>query len=370
MLKDKPILGTGVGTFWLVYPQYRSASDDSGGFHIHNDYLQLVVETGLPGGFLFVMIIISLFLMMWKLLRCNLLSLKHRYELVAFFSGLITLFVHSMFTFNFYILPIMLVAGLYISRIQIIYSQTFPQTFIDFNIAKLPRPGFFRLMTAAIFLILVTQIMLHGLASWYKEKGKQAAQEGNLENAEELLELSIRFAPESDASLFSLADLYRQALSIKNISLEDKKSLYLQSLELLERAREANHVRPEIYLLLGKLYSQNPAFDTNSYEKAQNNFSQALVYNPRFYQARVQLALLLKNRNKTGARQILEEGLKYNYPLSKKLLDYYGLIAKIRFEAGEVKSGIDMALEVDAMLEALKLPANFTETMKKVYHLK
>ena len=370
MLKDKPLLGTGIGTFWLVYPKYRSDSDDSGGFHAHNDYLQLAIEAGLPGAFLFVLIIISLGHMVWKLLKCNLLLPKHRYELVAFFGALITLFLHSLFTFNFYVLPIMLMAGLYLGRIQVIYTQTFPQESINFDISKLSRPGFFRLMIAAVFLILVTQIMLHGIAAWYNEQGKQAARTGDLEDAEELLRVSLRLSPESDASLFSLADLYRQVASIKGVSPEDKKSFYLQALELLERARIANQVRPETYLLLGKLYLQNPKFDADNYEKAQKNFNQALFYNPRFHQARVQLALLLKNRDMAEAKQILEEGLKYNYPRSGKLLDYYSLMAKMYLEMGEIESGMEMALKVDTILESLKRPAIFSENMKKSYKLK
>jgi O-antigen ligase len=49
MFRDRPILGWGLGTFPVVYPQYRSFYTTFFVNEAHNDYLQLLVETGLPG---------------------------------------------------------------------------------------------------------------------------------------------------------------------------------------------------------------------------------------------------------------------------------------------------------------------------------
>ncbi len=48
MLQDAPWHGIGPGLFWLAYPPYRAAADNSGGFYVHNDYLQLWLEGGWP----------------------------------------------------------------------------------------------------------------------------------------------------------------------------------------------------------------------------------------------------------------------------------------------------------------------------------
>jgi O-antigen ligase len=49
MFERKPILGWGLGTFAEVYPQFRSFYTDFFVDQAHNDYLQLLVETGALG---------------------------------------------------------------------------------------------------------------------------------------------------------------------------------------------------------------------------------------------------------------------------------------------------------------------------------
>jgi len=49
MFAKKPVLGWGLGTFPVVYPQFRSFYTDQSINHAHNDHLQFLVETGLLG---------------------------------------------------------------------------------------------------------------------------------------------------------------------------------------------------------------------------------------------------------------------------------------------------------------------------------
>jgi O-antigen ligase len=49
MIARRPLLGWGLGTFAEVYPQFRSFYTDSVVNEAHNDYLQLLIETGLCG---------------------------------------------------------------------------------------------------------------------------------------------------------------------------------------------------------------------------------------------------------------------------------------------------------------------------------
>jgi O-antigen ligase len=47
---DHPVVGTGLGTFVVVYPGYASFYDGRTIEHAHNDYLELLGESGLLGG--------------------------------------------------------------------------------------------------------------------------------------------------------------------------------------------------------------------------------------------------------------------------------------------------------------------------------
>jgi O-antigen ligase len=49
MFRDKPVLGWGLRTFPVVYPQFRTFYTNFFVNEAHNDYLQLLVETGLLG---------------------------------------------------------------------------------------------------------------------------------------------------------------------------------------------------------------------------------------------------------------------------------------------------------------------------------
>lgn len=58
---DHPWCGTGLGTFETVYPRYESYYDGSVVDHAHNDYLELLADTGLIGGLCMVAFIAILF---------------------------------------------------------------------------------------------------------------------------------------------------------------------------------------------------------------------------------------------------------------------------------------------------------------------
>jgi O-antigen ligase len=49
MFAKKPVLGWGLRTFPVVYPQFRSFYTDKFTNHAHNDHLQFLIETGVVG---------------------------------------------------------------------------------------------------------------------------------------------------------------------------------------------------------------------------------------------------------------------------------------------------------------------------------
>lgn len=99
MLFKRPFLGWGLGTFPIVYPQFRSFYSTFFVNEAHNDYLQLLVETGL-GGFL----IAAWFLVL--VFRQATTKLKDWTETstgaltVAALLGCVGILVHSFLDFN------------------------------------------------------------------------------------------------------------------------------------------------------------------------------------------------------------------------------------------------------------------------------
>jgi O-antigen ligase len=99
MFVRKPILGWGVGTFPIVYPEFRSFYTMFFVNQAHNDYLQLLVETGLVG---FSIAIWFLALMFRKAANklANWTETATGALTVAALLGCVGILVHSFLDFN------------------------------------------------------------------------------------------------------------------------------------------------------------------------------------------------------------------------------------------------------------------------------
>ncbi len=103
IIRANPWLGTGVGTFETIYPRYETEySGDILINHAHNDYLELLADTGLAGGFSIFLFIVLLY---WRGLA-NLRSSGTRLERAITAGSLAAcsaLLLHSFVDFNFHI---------------------------------------------------------------------------------------------------------------------------------------------------------------------------------------------------------------------------------------------------------------------------
>ncbi len=97
-----PWVGTGLGTLIAVYPRYASFYDGLVVDHAHNDYLELLADTGLAGGFCGLAFIVVLF---WRGLT-NVRSAGDRWRRAIFAGSLVAcagLLLHSLVDFNLHI---------------------------------------------------------------------------------------------------------------------------------------------------------------------------------------------------------------------------------------------------------------------------
>jgi O-antigen ligase len=94
LIKDFPLLGTGLGTYGYVYPGPSS--------HAHNDYLELLSETGIIG---FAILILGIGLFLWRLVKAW-FKIEDSYRRWMGLSGLTAIAVillHSLVDFNLHI---------------------------------------------------------------------------------------------------------------------------------------------------------------------------------------------------------------------------------------------------------------------------
>lgn len=117
IIKDYPITGTGLGTFKYIIPKYYPSVP--GGtpvvYYVHNDYLHLLVETGILGTFFIIVFFAALAICIFKAIGKRGLSPL----MTGLISSISYMAIHSIFDFNLHIpsnaLMFSLITGLLVS---------------------------------------------------------------------------------------------------------------------------------------------------------------------------------------------------------------------------------------------------------------
>ncbi len=102
IFRDHPWIGTGLGSFETVFPQYQTFPTNLVWTHAHNDYAEALAETGLAGGILIVLALVLFFKRAFRDLRHRLRNEAGWIQLGAAL-GCCALLVHSFADFNLHI---------------------------------------------------------------------------------------------------------------------------------------------------------------------------------------------------------------------------------------------------------------------------
>lgn len=99
MFRNRPLLGWGLGTFPVVYPQFRSFYTNFFVNEAHNDYLQFLTETGIAGFAVVLWMIVLLYRSAFRKIRDWTSNVTSAVTLACILSctGIL---VHSFFDFN------------------------------------------------------------------------------------------------------------------------------------------------------------------------------------------------------------------------------------------------------------------------------
>lgn len=96
IIKNFPLLGSGLGTFAQVFPAYRSFHIEGLVTHAENDFLQLASETGLVGMGLLIIAFSFLFYKAFSGIRKLSSEDQRRYIGIGGLVGILALLIHSM----------------------------------------------------------------------------------------------------------------------------------------------------------------------------------------------------------------------------------------------------------------------------------
>jgi O-antigen ligase len=117
-IMDHPWLGTGLGTFRLLYAQYRFP-DETGtaGGWVHNDYLQVWLEAGLPMLLMLLGLVLWLVWAIWRTLRPSKQEGGREALLrMGYLAGIGAILLHALVNFLFFFALVSVLVGLYLAR--------------------------------------------------------------------------------------------------------------------------------------------------------------------------------------------------------------------------------------------------------------
>ena len=99
VFKDFWLTGSGLGTFVNIFPQYKTIPGYFMYDHAHNDYLELLTESGVTGFVFFTWFMIAVIREGWKMIGRR----RDRYSIlisIGALTGIIGMLVHSISDFN------------------------------------------------------------------------------------------------------------------------------------------------------------------------------------------------------------------------------------------------------------------------------
>ena len=351
--EQSPFWGVGLGIYSLLWPPYRAPQDSSAGYFVHNDYLQIWIEAGLPGLLLFLIFLGGALWTTVRILGNARLPRAARLETIGLGMGLAAIALHSLVQYNFYVVPILLLCGLGLARLQeleMAHAVGKPKPW-RIQPAKYFSVRGYRAVVFLAALLPLGYLASIGVSAYQSSRGVMLAEEGRTDEAEQALIVAHRFWPDADAPLFMRADLYRFMLmqSTNEGMTPRRKVLFDTADELLGEAERRNPFRPHIFTLRAELYRMAPAFVGPSWrEKIEQAHQHAIRLDPRFYQARYGYAShLLSQGEVRRAREILEAGMRYTYRDNDQIMLYLTLTADLRERMGDAHGAGELHLRID-----------------------
>ena len=347
MIQEAPWLGHGAGTFSLLYPQYRVPADVSGGLFVHNDYLQIWVEMGLPAIILLVTLFIITAFTFINFWRAN-NDLSTRLEVGGLFCALFSITLHSIFTFNLYILSILILSGLFLGRLnQLCIANT--SSFAVIVLQKYLKPSLIKPLILIATLIVLASLLSSWAHQYYYQRAIAEHSNKQFGLANESFALSSQLKT-TYASLVSHASLLSDSIETWPKSNTDKRQLlYTKALQYLDNAKDLNPLRPSQYNIRAHLYSAYPKFsDANYLTYAKEAYIYSLKLNPRQFKVRYLLAkLLLSEKNPNQALMILEDGLKQPTSPWENTVPYLQLTMSLRQLKGDKAGAQELARSIE-----------------------
>lgn len=337
IIQDHFWTGTGIGTFFLYYPEYRGDDFITAGLMVHNDPLQFWAEMGVFAPVLFYLFIVLACVRMWRTLRLmGDQDVRRLYVLVPF-CAFAALVAHTHISFHFYVLPILMLGGgvlgfWFYQTEEILKGQTY----------EIPANPL--LLKTAMVIPLVAIIYVFSLwqgSEILLNRAQRAGLDSNIESFADNVNRAGKLSGNKNARALVMASSVSLGILQVNgplMPLEARQDLYKDGMALLERAQRYNPRLSGIdynKAALSEALAAEGGFVEN-YTPPEIFLTRALALDPLHLPTRRKLAALYDAHGEEGkAYETLKAGLKWPYKDQDREL-YYQELARRALERGDM----------------------------------
>jgi tetratricopeptide (TPR) repeat protein len=326
IIKEKPLLGSGIGTFKMNYLTYQAEFLKNNPYYIkysvkageaHNEYLQMWAEIGIIGLGIFVGIILMFYSLVIDYLKKN-DNDKDKIIVFGLILGITCFLIHCLFTFPLHV-PALGVTFFALLGLTVIYTRKIklPKTDSDNRPKelKLKNNGIKIALTILVLVFMIWAINLIVVKPYIAEikyiNGIRHNVDGNYSEALSYFEQAASLYPYNGRILHALGTTYY------NLGILNKAE------EVLQRTTRYR-IDPNNFYNLGLVYSQAGLFF-----KAEEKFKYAVYLMPKFTKVYYDLGYLYFTQEKYDDtieqwNMILE--IEPNFPNKYIILNNLGIV--------------------------------------------
>ena len=312
--------GTGIGTFFLYYPEVRSIGDpDTAGLMVHADPLQFAVEIGVFAPLIFYALIGLAIVRTVRALKKLEMGDAQRVFVLAPFCAFGALVLHAHITFHFHVLSILMVAGPLMGFWFVETGKALEQSY-DHTPQQPYEKVRLRWLLAFPLLTLLGVFATAQASEILVNRAQIAVGQGNMNTFAEGINRAGSLSHNNNARALVAATSVPLGILQLNAPLlpkDEVAALYAQVESLLDRAEAANPRLVQIPYHRGELHSFAYAFLPEELKEGGNvayYLKAALALDPLHLSSRIMLAnLTARAGQKREALDILEAGLTWRY---------------------------------------------------------
>jgi len=334
MIKDRPLLGSGLGTFPLYYLEYQADFLQNNPDYIqflgkaaeaHNEYLQIWAEIGIVGFLTFMLIIVIFYRTNLSLIK-KIKTINGKITVIGLISGVTVTLIHSIFSFPFHI-PAVAASFWFLIGIAMSSENIFAeegkeigkvnQCEINLNFSK--NKNYLKFIKIPIIIIIGISMILSintlvikpYRAELYLYQGRRWMIDKNYKKALSVISFARKLDPHNGRVLHALGATYYNL------------GKYNQGIYYLQEAKKYM-IDVNTFYILGLSYSRLSIF-----EEAEGEFKQAIYLNPLFDKAYYDLGYLYFTQGKYDDtieqwNKILE--IEPNFPNKYIILNNLGIV--------------------------------------------